>query len=108
MACGRPVISTAVGGVIDLLGPVTEHVIENGAAFDIRERGITTASDDDAGFAAGLSRLLRDAALRNELVDRGSAYVHKAHSKERLIADMIRLYRVLSAEDRGQSPDQQH
>jgi glycosyltransferase involved in cell wall biosynthesis len=98
MAVGKAVISTAVGGVVDLLGPVVEHVIENGATFEIRERGITVASDDDSGFAAGLSRLLRDGPLRREIVDQASAYVHKAHSKERLVADMIRLYRALVAE----------
>ncbi len=99
MACGRPVISTAVGGVVDLLGTVEERVSDNGATFEIRERGITAASDDDLGFAAGLARLLRDEALRNVLAERGKAYVHNAHSKERLVADMIRLYRGLAAAD---------
>jgi glycosyltransferase involved in cell wall biosynthesis len=99
MACGRPVISTAVGGVIDLLGSVLERVNDNGATFEIRERGITVASDDDAGFAAGLSRLLRDESLRRTIAGQGKAYVRKAHSKERLVADMIRLYRGLAAAD---------
>jgi glycosyltransferase involved in cell wall biosynthesis len=99
MACGRPVISTAVGGVVDLLGVVEERVIENGATFEIRERGITATSDDAAGFAAGLARLLRDVALRDALARRGKAYVRNAHSKERLVADMIRLYRGLAAAD---------
>jgi glycosyltransferase involved in cell wall biosynthesis len=107
MASGRAVISTSVGGVIDLLGAVVEQVTENGATFEIRERGITASSDDDAGFAAGLSRLLMDVRLRAEMADRASAYVHKAHSKERLVADMIRLYRALAAEDDYQDPDQQ-
>jgi glycosyltransferase involved in cell wall biosynthesis len=98
MACGRPVISTAVGGVVDLLGAVEERVTDNGATFEIRERGITAASDDDAGFAAGLSRL-RDEALRNALGEHAKTYVRKAHSKERLVADMIRLYRGLAAAD---------
>lgn len=108
MASGRPVISTAVGGVVDLLGPVEEHVIENGAVYEIRERGVTVASDDDAGFAAGLSRLLRDEPLRRRLIERGNAYAEKTHSKERLVADVIRLYRDLDAEDGQQEPDEQH
>ena len=100
MACGRPVISTAVGGVVDLLGAVEERVSDdNGATFEIRERGITAASDDHLGFAAGLARLLRDEPLRQTLAGRGKAYVRKAHSKERLVADMIRLYRGLAAAD---------
>ena len=93
MSAGRPVISTAVGGVVDLLGPVEEH---DEAGFDIRERGITAAPDDEAGFAAGLKRLLRDAGLRARLAERGRAYIEKTHAKERLVADIIRLYRESS------------
>ena len=95
MASGRPVISTAVGGVIDLLGAVEGRVIENGAAFDIRERGITVASEDAPGFIAGLRRLLHDEPLRQRLIERGRAYVENTHSKERLQADIIRLYQKL-------------
>ena len=95
MACGKPVISTAVGGVVDLLGPVEERVVESGATFEIRKRGITVASDDEAGFAAGLRRLLCDEPLRRRLAERGRAYVEKRHSKERLVVDILRLYRDL-------------
>lgn len=98
MANGKPVISTAVGGVVDLLGPVTESVVENGARFEIRERGITAASDDEKGFAAGLTYLLRDAPLRRRLSENAKEYVEKTHSKERLVADILRLYRDLSQE----------
>ncbi|MEK6374326.1 MAG: glycosyltransferase [Acidobacteriota bacterium] len=89
MAAGKPVISTAVGGVADLLGEVQER----GDGYDVRARGITAASDDHAGFAAGLERLMRDDALRRRIVNDGKTYVEQQHSKERLIADMIRLYR---------------
>ncbi len=88
MVSGRPVISTAVGGVVDLLG----GVVQDGDGYEVRERGITAASDDEAGFAAGLARLLRDGPLRARLAERGRKYVEANHSKERLIADMIRLY----------------
>ena len=89
MAAGVPVIATAVGGVVDLLGAVERRM----DGFDIRERGITAASGDDAGFAAGLGLLLHDAALRATFAERGSAYVQRTHSKERLVADIIRIYR---------------
>lgn len=89
MAAGKPVISTAVGGVVDLLGEVRER----GDGYDVRARGITAASEDDAGFAAGLERLMRDDALHRRIVNDGKTYVEQQHSKERLIADMIRLYR---------------
>lgn len=88
MACGKPVISTAVGGVGDLLGDVTCH--RDG--FEIRERGVTTASDDDAAFAAGLAFLLDNEPMRREFAARGRDYVKANHSKERLVADILKLY----------------
>ncbi|HEV8433045.1 MAG TPA: glycosyltransferase, partial [Thermoanaerobaculia bacterium] len=88
MVCGKPVISTAVGGVVDLLG----EVVERKDGFEIRERGITAATDDDAGFASGLAFLLDDATLRRKLSERGFAYIEKRHSKERLVADILSLY----------------
>lgn len=96
MAAGRPVIATAVGGVVDLLGSVEETK----EGFEIRERGITAASDDEIGFAAGLRFLLHDAALRSRLAGRSRAWSEKTHTKERLLADIIRLYRE-SADHRG-------
>jgi glycosyltransferase involved in cell wall biosynthesis len=98
MANGKTVISTAVGGVVDLLGPVAERVDENGVTFEIRERGITAASDDDAGFAAGLTHLLHDVPLRDRLAENAKAYAEKTHSKERLVADILALYRDLGPE----------
>jgi glycosyltransferase involved in cell wall biosynthesis len=92
MAAGRPVIATAVGGVVDLLGAVEQRM----DGFDIRERGVTAASDDEAGFAAGLGLLLHDAALRTRLAERGRAYVERTHAKERLVADIIGVYRESS------------
>ncbi len=93
MANGIPVISTAVGGVVDLLGAVEEK--HDG--FDIRERGITAASNDEIGFAAGLRRLLDDAALRQRFSERGRVFARAHYSKERLIGDIRRLYRELTA-----------
>jgi len=92
MATGVAAISTAVGGVVDVLGEIVER---SGHGYEIRERGITAASNDDAGFAAGLRRLLADPALRNTFAERGRAFAHTTYSKERLIADIIRLYRSI-------------
>ncbi|HJQ38104.1 MAG TPA: glycosyltransferase [Thermoanaerobaculia bacterium] len=93
IANGIPVISTAVGGVVDLLGAVEE----THDGFDIRERGITAASNDEIGFAAGLRRLLDDAALRQRFGERGRVFARANYSKERLIGDIRRLYRELTA-----------
>jgi len=88
MACGKPVISTAVGGVVDLLGDIVAHH----AGFHLRERGITTDSDDHDGFAAGLAFMIDNPALRAELAPRGRDYIEANHSKERLVADILALY----------------
>ncbi len=95
MAAGKPVISTAVGGVVDLLGAVEQRIVANGSFFEIRERGITATSDDAEGFAAGLEHLLHDEALRRRLVERGRAYVERNHTKQRLVDDIVGIYRQL-------------
>lgn len=95
MAAGKPVISTAVGGVVDLLGPVERRVTANGSFFEIRERGLTASSDDVAGFAAGLEHLLHDEPLRRRLIERGKLYVERMHTKQRLVDDIVGIYREL-------------
>jgi len=95
MAAGIPVMSTAVGGVVDLLGDVIET---NAAGYDVRERGITAKSNDDAGFANGLQRLLTDDSLRTRLIHDARDYARATYSKERLIADIIRLYDDLASQ----------
>lgn len=95
MALGKPVISTAVGGVVDLLGEIEEHVKEDGAEYEIRARGLTVASGDANGFAAALRRLLRDDALRRRVTERGKLHVAATHTKERLVEAIAHLYREL-------------
>ncbi|PYQ27445.1 MAG: hypothetical protein DMF56_20025 [Acidobacteria bacterium] len=95
MAAGIPVISTAVGGVVDLLGDVVEM---NADGYQVRERGITAKSNDDAGFANGLRRLLADESLRGWLAHHARDYARATYSKERLIADIIRLYDDLASQ----------
>jgi glycosyltransferase involved in cell wall biosynthesis len=95
MAAGKPVVSTAVGGVIDLLGAVEQRVEREGAFFEIRERGLTARSDDAEGFSDALEHLLHDDALRRRLVDRGKEYVQQVHNRQRLVNDIVAVYRGL-------------
>jgi len=98
MANARPVISTAVGGVVDLLGaPVSA---ETDSPFIVRERGLSVRSGDAAGFAAGLDRLVGDIGLRREIGERGLQFVTGNHSKERLLEDVKALYADLLREKR--------
>lgn len=91
MSNGIPTISTAVGGVVDLLGEVRERV----DGYEIRERGITAASNDERGFAAGLQRMIGDEALRRAFAERGRAFALGSFSKERLVRDITALYEEL-------------
>src|SRR5688572_14953487 len=59
MAAGRPVISTAVGGVVDLLGEKREEL----DGFAVCERGVSVRSGDSAGFANGLIYLAKNERL---------------------------------------------
>jgi len=92
MANEKAVISTAVGGVVDLLG----EVIKSRDAFKVCERGISVVSGDAESFYQGLIYLAKDEKLRRELGDEGKKYVTARYSKERLIRDITQLYRHLN------------
>ncbi len=93
MANARPVISTAVGGVVDLLGDPMPG--QAGHAFTICRRGISVPADDASAFAAGLARLAADTTLRQEIGERGLDFVITKYSIERLVSDINALYNEL-------------
>ena len=88
MANARPVIATAVGGVPDLLG---KAIVANEGFMEC-ERGVSVPPDDLHGFAKGLTRLVNEPALRRETGARGLQFVTSHYSKERLLADIKKLY----------------
>ena len=92
MANRIPVISTAVGGVVDLLGEVESETPE----YQVCRRGICIRPNDPVGFAAGVKRLVDDADLREELGSRGLEFVTQNYSHKRLIADLRDLYSKLT------------
>src|SRR4029079_9630859 len=87
MANARPVISTTVGGVVDLLGKVVED-----GRYSVCERGIGVRPSDVDGFAAGLGRLIKDKILRDQVGRRGFELVNQNYRKERLLDDIKDLY----------------
>ncbi len=91
MANEKPVISTAVGGVIDLLGE-TEYKSEN---FTLCRRGLRVASGNTEGFFDGLIYLAKDKTLRYNLGKNGAEFVKNNYSKTRLVDDIEKLYREL-------------
>lgn len=91
MASEKAIISTAVGGVIDLLG----KTIENSVGFQICERGILARSNDANGFFDGLICLSQDENLRKKIGENGQKFVEAKYGKARLVADITNLYRNL-------------
>jgi glycosyltransferase involved in cell wall biosynthesis len=99
MANARPVISTAVGGVVDLLGdPLPQDPYE---PFEICRRGIRVSPDVPSAFAAGLAHLVANARLRREIGDCGLHFVTSQYSNERLIKDIKNLYADLFSNSRS-------
>ncbi len=91
MAAGTPVISTAVGGVNDLLGATETD--ENG--FAICERGVKIGLNSSEDFYRGLIYLAKDEKLRKNLSAIGGEFVRSKYGKARLIADIKSLYNEL-------------
>lgn len=93
MAAERPVISTVVGGVRDLLG----RMAEEHDGFQVFERGIGVPGRDPGDFLKGLIYLTKNERLRERLVVESSNFVHHEYAKRRLVADIKQLYRKLTS-----------
>lgn len=79
MAHGRPVVASAVGGLLDL--------VEDG------ETGILVPPGDVAALRAALRRLLDDPALRRRMGDAGRARVRERFSWEAVTEATLAAYR---------------
>jgi len=99
LANRRAVIATAVGGVVDIVGPIESRDDSPGVSH--RSRGLTTESGDVAAFCRGLSRLISDAELRRTLGQAGENHVLANFSKQRLLADVDELYETLLTTNAG-------
>lgn len=87
MACGRPIIATAVGGNPEILG----H----------GEAGVLVPSRDPAALAAGLRRLLGDAKLRETIAARGRERVLASYSREAMATKYEELYYAARGSERA-------
>jgi glycosyltransferase involved in cell wall biosynthesis len=91
MANEKPVISTAVGGVVDLLG---ETAAENDG-FTVCERGVKVSANSAETFYKGLIYLAKNETLQKSLAVKGKEFVEAKYSKQRLVSDIEKLYRDL-------------
>lgn len=94
MANSLPVISTSVGGVVDLLGETLTN--DTNSNFVICERGVRALSDKVDSLAQGLFFLINNETMRSEIGNRGNTFVINNYSKERLIKDVKELYKELA------------
>ncbi|MFN0123616.1 MAG: glycosyltransferase [Blastocatellia bacterium] len=101
MACGRPVIATAVGGVHDLMG----LEVETGNGFTVWHHGVTAPSRDVAAYARALKFLIDNPELRQTMGECARDFTHSRMSRQRLVADMAHLYQeMLGAETGNEKP----
>lgn len=89
MAAGVPVVSTAVGGVVDLAGRIEKQ--EDG--FEIAVRAVLVSTFDPADFQKGLLYLLKSEKVRETLGLRSAQFVDERYSVTRLVSDVAQLYR---------------
>lgn len=88
MNCGRAVIATEVGGVVDLLGERRE----GHGRLTIWDHGVTVPSGDAEAFAHGIRYLIERPELRQKMGASGRQFVHSRLSKKRLINEIQELY----------------
>ncbi len=92
MANKKAVISTSVGGVIDLLG----DALEEKKGFSVCERGVRVSSPNPEDFYAGLVYLAQSTALREQTTGNGHQFVIQKYTKHRLVNDIKNVYRKLT------------
>ena len=95
MANARPVISTAVGGVADLLGEAGPSA-PAGDGWQTCERGVLVRSQDAEIFSRALTYLVGDDEARRLMGARGREFVERHYSLGRLLADVHGLYKELT------------
>jgi glycosyltransferase involved in cell wall biosynthesis len=83
MACGVPVIATALGGPTEILAS--------------EEQGILIPAEDPAAIAEAVIRLHRDPERRQRMATAGRERVLSAFSVERYVRDVEAIYRDLAA-----------
>jgi glycosyltransferase involved in cell wall biosynthesis len=109
MANARPLIATRVGGVVDLLGEKARNDLSDGGDaqasddFQIHEHGITVRPNDAEAFCKGLAYLIESEDARRAMGERGQRFVERNYSKERLLTDVMDLYRELAQEKSQES-----
>lgn len=105
---GRAVVSTEVGGVVDLMGNSRnpQEVLGGQDAaccppgLRFWSHGITTPSRDAAALAEAIRIMAERPALRRRMGECGSEFVRQRYSKDRLVREVGALYHEMTARRR--------
>ena len=89
MANEKAIVSTSVGGVVDLLGEINEEI----EGFKVCERGIRVNSEDAKSFYKGLIYLAKNKKTREEFGENGKEFVLANYDKSQLVNNIKSLYR---------------
>ena len=89
MAASRPVVSTAVGGVPDLLGEIQATA---SAGCGLTANGVLIPSDDAGMLARALIFLAENDELRQKMAAQARESVVALYTLERLVKDIETLY----------------
>lgn len=95
MANARPVVSTLVGGVVDVLGNPQTSQPEQSESFTVFEHGVGVMEQTPEAVATGLEFLIKDASLREQMGVAGQKFVSREYTKDRLVEDIVDMYNEL-------------
>lgn len=95
MANARPVVSTLVGGVVDILGAKAASQPNNLNSCSLFQHGVGVELQTADSVAEGLRLLVEDAELRDRLGLEGQKFVREHYRQERLVHDVVELYNEL-------------
>lgn len=93
MACGTPVVATAVGGVPEQIKPLALEAVRSGGIADAT--GVLVAPGDSARMADAVEALLASDGARARLAANGGADVAERFTVERQIEAYLSWYREL-------------
>ena len=100
MAAEVPVITTAVGGIKDLLGTIEHHKGDENRTFRQCERGILCPKDDFESFADGIIYMLENSYRKgSKKTKKAKDYILKNYSEKSLISNIENLYLEMLGSD---------
>jgi glycosyltransferase involved in cell wall biosynthesis len=96
MAAGVPIVSTAVGGIPEMVEDGREALIVTGTPPEVSSVAEAEGSSYIHRYAAALERLLRDEPLAQALAHKAAARAHTQFSLERICGRYLSIYRELT------------